>query len=105
MIPKLNCSRCRAPEGPEGLARVCSIAGSIMGNEHVDTLYHCAKCGCYTIERYVDHFGGGETAALDGPLTRERGEELAALIQRCETPWDKTCRCDAHREYYGDSLD
>lgn len=99
------CSRCTAPVSPEGLARACSIAGSLFGNEHIDTLYRCSHCGCYTIERYVDHFDGEETAAPDGPLTKERGEELVALIQRCERPYDKNCRCRAHREYFGDGLD
>jgi predicted RNA-binding Zn-ribbon protein involved in translation (DUF1610 family) len=99
------CSRCAAAESPGGFARVCSIAGSIMGDEHVDTLYSCPACGCYTIERYVDRFGGTETAALDGPVTRERGDALVALIKRCETPYDKNCRCPAHLEYFGGGLD
>jgi hypothetical protein len=99
------CSQCGAPGGPEGLGRVCSIAGSILGDEHVDTLYRCPACGCYTLERYVDRFGGVETAAAGGPLTKERGDALAALIARCQIPYDKTCRCEAHREYFGDGLD
>jgi hypothetical protein len=99
------CSQCSAPEGPEGLARVCSISGSIMGDEHIETLYFCATCQCYTVEYYVDHFCGEETVSTEGPVSKERGDQMAAVIARCETPWDKACRCDAHREHFAGSLD
>jgi hypothetical protein len=53
----------------------------------------------------VDHFCGEETARAEGPIAKERGDHLAAIIARCDRPWDKKCRCPAHREYFGDGLD
>lgn len=100
----IRCLRCGA-SGEADMARVASIACGLLGDERVDTLYRCARCGQYTVEAYLDVFCGEGSASLEGPFTREQGEARAAIIARCETPWDKTCRCAAHREYYGDSLD
>lgn len=100
------CSRCGVDsEGSAAFTRVASISGSIMGDEHTECLYYCQACCCYTIYYYVDHFCGEEAERSEGPIDKERGDELAAVITRCETPWDKKCRCAAHREYFGDGLD
>jgi hypothetical protein len=100
------CSKCGADsERSTAFARSASISGSIMGDEHTECLYYCQDCRCYTIYYYVDHFCGEETERSEGPISKEKGDALAAVIARCEKPWDKKCRCPAHREYFGDSLD
>jgi hypothetical protein len=76
-----------------------------MGDEHIESLYYCQACGVYTIEYYVDHFCNDETVKTEGPISKERGAELAAIIARCRTPYDKKCRCPAHREYFDGGLD
>jgi hypothetical protein len=102
----VTCSNCGAdPESVKSFARVASISGSIMGDEHIETLYYCQACLCYTIEYYIDRFCNEESVRTEGPVSKERGDQLAAIIARCGQPWDKKCRCPAHREYYGGGLD
>lgn len=102
----VRCSRCGTDsEGSKVFARVASMSGSIMGDEHTESLYFCQACQCYTILYCVDHFCGEESIRAEGPVSKERGDLLAAVIARCDRPWDKKCRCPAHREYFGDSLD
>ena len=102
----VTCSKCGAdPERVKSFARIASISGSILGDEHIETLYYCQSCSCYTIEFFFDDFDGPGSAKVEGPITKERGDQLAALIARCGQPWDKKCRCPAHREYFGESLD
>jgi len=102
----VTCSKCGAdPERAKSFARIASISGSILGDEHIETLYYCQSCSCYTIEFFFDDFDGPGSAKVEGPITKERGDQLAALIARCGQPWDKKCRCPAHREYFGESLD
>jgi len=85
---------------------IASISGSIMGDEHTDTFYYCPVCQLYTIKSYRDNFTGGEeTVSVEGPLGKVEGDERVELIRRCKRPWDKKCRCDAHREYFNNTLD
>jgi len=102
----VTCSKCGAdPERVKTFDRTASMSGSIMGDEHIESLYYCQACGVYTIEYYVDHFGGDETARTEGPIAKERGDELVKIISRCDRPWDKKCRCPAHVEYFDGGLD
>jgi hypothetical protein len=101
----IQCAKCsRELSGEEG-GRVASISGGIMGDECVETYYFCKPCGVYTVEVYWDCFMGGEEVSLRGPLPKDKGDEKIRLIGECSEPWDKKCRCDAHRAYFGDSLD
>ncbi len=86
--------------------RVAAISGSIMGDEHTDVLYFCPSCCQYTVVEWWDNFTGGEeTCKVSGPLSKEAGDERVALIRKCAEPWDKKCRCAAHRAYFNDTLD
>ena len=38
-------------------------------------------------------------------VPKAEGDAKLALIKRCDQPWNKKCRCDAHREYFGGWLD
>jgi hypothetical protein len=101
-----KCSQCGTDsEGSESFARVASMSGSIMGDEHTESLFFCRDCQCYTILYCVDHFCGEETVRAEGPIAKEKGDRLAAIMAKCDLPWDKKCRCPAHREYFGDGLD
>ncbi|MBN1545041.1 MAG: hypothetical protein JW902_00110 [Syntrophaceae bacterium] len=82
-----------------------SISGSIMGDEHTDTYYLCPVCHVYTVVNYWDNFTGVESSQLSGPISLERGNELVALIRQCTEPWNKKCRCTAHRTYFNNTLD
>ncbi|MCL5269399.1 MAG: hypothetical protein M1457_02330 [bacterium] len=84
---------------------MASISGSIMGDEYIETYYYCAECGVYTVEVCHDRFLGEEEVSVQGPVSKTEGDEKVALIRRCSRPWDKKCRCKAHRTYFGDSLD
>jgi len=46
-----------------------------------------------------DNFTGEE------PLPEQQGNERVYLIKNCSDPWDKKCRCEAHRKYFNDTLD
>jgi hypothetical protein len=85
--------------------RVASISGSIMGDEYTDSYFLCRACQVYTVATWHDRFCGEETMSLSGPRCKQEGDERVALIRQCATPWDKRCRCQAHRTYFRGALD
>jgi uncharacterized protein YdeI (BOF family) len=102
----MKCSQCGREfnrEKKEG--RVASICGSIMGDEDIETYYYCDGCGQYTVEVYHDRFLGEEEVSIRGPLSKAEGDAKVELIKKCPEPWDKKCRCEAHKEYFGGWLD
>jgi hypothetical protein len=99
----VQCTGCGRSLGVED--RVASMSGSVMGDEHGDAYSLCPACGAYTVETWWDNFTGVETVDVSGPLSAEAGAERVSLIRQCSRPWDKKCRCDAHRRYFGDALD
>ena len=76
-----------------------------MGDEHTDAYFLCSGCGVYTVAQWWDNFTGEETLSLSGPLSKPEGDGRVALIRKCSQPWDKKCRCDAHRTYFNNTLD
>jgi hypothetical protein len=76
-----------------------------MGDEYTDVYYLCPICRAYTVALWQDNFIGEETVRLSGPLPEKEGNMRIAIINRCSEPWDKKCRCDAHREYFNNVLD
>jgi len=102
----IECSKCGKALDEKGRsARVASIAGSIMGDETIESYYFCSNCQVYMVEIYDDHFSGEEDVRIRGPVSKQEGDAKVALIQRCSVPWDKKCRCEAHKEYFGGWLD
>jgi hypothetical protein len=100
----MQCKQCSRPFLKE--ERVASISGSILGDECTDSYFLCPVCGVYTVAGWCDVFTGGEeTLNLSGPLSKEEGDKRIEQIQRCSRPWDKKCRCDAHRAYFHNTLD
>ncbi len=76
------------------------IVGSIMGNECIETLYFCDRCGVYTVEIFWDDFSGEESTSVEGPMSKVMGDEKVAMINRCSNPLNKRCRCAAHESYF-----
>ena len=76
-----------------------------MGDEYIESYFFCDDCKIYTVEIYHDRFLGEESVFFRGPVSKEDGDAQVAIIKRCDSPWDKKCRCAAHREYFGNSLD
>jgi hypothetical protein len=99
----MQCKQCNRPFEKD--ERVASISGSIMGDEVTDSYFFCPVCGVYTVAQWWDDFTGVETMSLAGPLQKQDGDERIALIRKCPEPWDKKCRCDAHRNYFNNTLD
>jgi len=99
----MQCRQCRRHFNAED--RIASISGSIMGDEHTDSYFICPVCNVYTIFSWWDNFTGLETVSSSGPLSKQEGDAQVDLIRKCERPWDKKCRCDTHRTYFGGSLD
>jgi hypothetical protein len=99
----IQCSQCQRTFGEE--ERVASISGSILGDEHTDSYFFCPICQVYTVASWWDNFTGVETMTVNGPLSEEEGAERIELIGRCARPWDKKCRCEAHRAYFRGTLD
>jgi hypothetical protein len=99
----MNCIQCNRELLKEEL--IAAISGSIMGDEYTDSYYRCPVCRIYTVAHWRDDFTGSETMNLSGPVSEQEGNERIALIKKCSEPWDKKCRCAAHREYFNDSLD
>ncbi len=102
----IHCSQCgQEIVGTGGQKCAASIAGSIMGDEYIESYYLCDHCGVYTVEVYHDRFCGEDEVSARGPLSRADGDAKVELIRKCSEPWDKKCRCDAHRSYFGSWLD
>ncbi len=99
----MRCSQCGRPLKSED--RAASISGSIMGDEHTDAYFLCSVCDVYTVFRWWDNFTGVETASSSGPVSRQEGDGQVDIIRRCDRSWDKKCRCEWHRSYFGGSLD
>jgi len=102
----MKCSKCgeTLDDGDQG-ARVASICGGVMGDEYIETYYFCERCQVYTVEVYHDRFSGEDSISIRGPIAREEGEAKIEIIRRCPKPGSKRCRCEAHREYFGNWLD
>jgi hypothetical protein len=99
----MECIQCNRPFLAED--RVASISGSIMGDEHTDAYFLCPVCGVYTVVSWWDNFTGVEAETLSGPISKQDGDQRVERIRQCSEPWDKKCRCAAHREYFNDTLD
>ena len=100
---EMNCLQCqRTFQEADCMA---AISGSVMGDELTDAYFLCPVCGRYTVASWHDNFTGTETLRLVGPETKPEGDARVALIKKCLRPWDKKCRCEAHRCYFNDTLD
>ena len=82
-----------------------SISGSIMGDEYTESYYFCSKCQVYTVEIYHDRFLGEEEILVRGPVSKPEGDAMVELTKQCSEPWNKKCRCEAHRSYFEGLLD
>lgn len=102
----MKCSKCgREFDRQRGEGPVASISGGIMGDEYIESFYFCSACQVYTVEIYHDRFLGEEEISVRGPVPKLEGETKIELIKQCSRPWDKKCRCKAHRSYFGPWLD
>jgi DNA-directed RNA polymerase subunit RPC12/RpoP len=55
----IRCAQCGRELGGQGTQdRVASMAGSIMGDEYIESYFLCRECGVYTVEHYHDRFLG-----------------------------------------------
>jgi len=100
---ELKCTACGKTFSKEEY--VCSISGSIMGDECTDSYYFCPVCRVYTVDTCWDNFTGEETYSTSGPISKQDGDKRIEIIKQCTDPWDKKCRCSAHRSYFNDTLD
>jgi hypothetical protein len=99
----MNCIKCDRPFLEE--ERIATISGSIMGDEYTDSYCLCPVCKVYTVASWRDDFTGIETMTTSGPVEETAGNARVGLIRQCSRPWDKKCRCAAHRAYFNDALD
>jgi len=66
----MECVKCKRTLLKE--EQIISISGSIMGDEHTDTLYLCPVFKVYTVEICWDNFtGGDETVSARGPFDKD----------------------------------
>jgi hypothetical protein len=103
MVRCVQCGKELDGEGAKG--SVASISGSIMGDEYSDSYYFCEQCTLYTVKLYHDRFLGEDEVSIKGPLSKAEGDEKVHLIGECSEPWNKKCRCPAHRAYFEGWLD
>jgi hypothetical protein len=102
----IHCSQCGKPfDSRTGGNCVASISGSFLGDEYTESLYFCEQCQVYTVEVFRDQFLGEAGVFVRGPVPKPEGEAQVLLIRQCSTPWDKSCRCSFHREYFNGQLD
>jgi len=101
-----RCSQCGRELGQQTESRhVVSISGSIMGDEYIESYYFCSQCEVYTVEIYHDRFLGEDEVFIKGPMPKLEGDAKVELIRQCSEPWNKKCRCEAHRSYFEECLD
>ena len=100
----VTCAKCGGELDPE-TTRAASISGSVMGDEYTDSFFLCPTCQVYTVVNFRDRFMGEETSSSGTAVPKTEADAKLALIKRCDQPWNKKCRCDAHREYFGGWLD
>ncbi len=103
MIPCNCCGRDLAEKSGKNV--IASISGSIMGDELIETFFHCPECDAYTLEICHDRFCGETTTRIEGPYSLADIEDKIALINQCDEPWNKKCRCEAHKKYFDGWLD
>lgn len=100
-----RCAGCRH-RLDDAASLVASMHGSLMGDEYVECYYCCPECGATTLSVVRDRFLGDEVVVTEAAvLSGDEARRRLALIARCPEPWNKRCRCDAHREYFGEALD
>ena len=101
-----NCSKCgKQFKTGDVTDLMAAMSGSIMGDEQTESYFYCEECGVYTVYTYWDYFSGEESQSVHGPVDKAKGDAQVALIRRCSEPWNKKCRCEAHQEFFGNSLD
>ena len=97
----MRCAKCDLEiGGPE--RAVASISAEVMGDEYIESYWLCKKCGVYTKEVFRDSFTTGAHVTVSGPIPRQDGDAEILGLRGCPTPHDKNCRCDAHRQHYGE---
>ena len=102
----VQCKQCgRELAGQGAKSSVASISGSIVGDEDIESYFFCQACGVYTVEVYHDRFLGEDEISLRGPIPKAAGDSQVELIRQCSEPWNKKCRCQAHKSYFGEWLD
>ncbi len=101
----IRCSKCGRDFAGQERRPAASISGSIMGDEYTESYYFCDSCGMYTVEVYHDRFLGDGEVLVRGPVEKSEGDASVELIGKCPEPWNKKCRCSAHKSYFGDVLD
>ncbi len=102
----IKCSQCgKEFDRHPGEEPAASISGGIMGDEYIESFYFCNRCQVYTVEVVHDRFLGEEEVSSRGPVSKSEGDAKIALIRQCLQPWNKKCRCEAHRSYFGPWLD
>ncbi|HOI74256.1 MAG TPA: hypothetical protein PLO63_08925 [Syntrophales bacterium] len=99
----MNCIQCNRVFSREDC--IASISGSIFGDECTESYFFCVRCGVYTKEIFWDCFSGEESVSVSGPIMKADGDAKVAQIGNCSEPWNKKCRCEAHRSYFNGSLD
>jgi len=102
----VQCSQCGEDlDREEKGGHVASISGGIMGDEYIDSYYFCGWCQVYTVKVYHDRFLGEDDVSIRGPVPKVEGDAKVELIKQCSDPWNKKCRCEAHRSYFQGWLD
>ena len=102
----IACSQCGREFDQQGKKSFrASLSGGIMGDEYIESYFFCDHCGVYTVEVCHDRFLGEEEVSTRGPVSKADGDAKVELIKQCTEPWNKKCRCEAHRAYFGGWLD
>ncbi len=97
----INCSKCGRAFDRKGADQpAATICGEVMGDEYIESWFFCAACGVYTQEVFHDRFLGEDSVGVHGPIAKDRGDALVALIAQCPDPMDKKCGCEAHKRYF-----
>ncbi len=92
----MNCATCGSDLGGMD-EREAFICLEVMGDEYIESYWHCSACGTYMQEVYHDRFCG-EDDVRHGPIDAARAEAAIAKIRQCPEPGSKRCDCAVHQE-------
>jgi hypothetical protein len=78
---------------------VATICIDAMGDEEDRTWFLCETCDAYSVWVCNEAFFTDEVKMwAEGPITREKGDQIVGMIRQCPAPRLKSCRCPAHRK-------
>ncbi|MEN8151271.1 MAG: hypothetical protein ABFS86_15755 [Planctomycetota bacterium] len=97
----MKCRKCGADLGDlrEAAASICLRPRE---DEETRTYFFCEACGVWSVWLCIeDQWTDEDKLIAVGPVSREEGDRIVALIGECPDPGLSWCRCPVHGKLNG----